>query len=229
MRNFPNKPRNFICHGSAPLDTVVILCSVASDVSNFQSEINFVTVFQSCAFNTRAAFIYSHFIATFRQFIHEQLLRFRTVIRDAAFFAFQHVKTDAFVVDWIDRQVVLGIFDQRDPFISSFRSPLQMFFTADDVQIFTRAQQSTVCLFFRQVQFSFQAQDTTQSISQTFFRDDAVLVTFQHEAEVLFDVVEEQEHIAAGSDRFRNVIFTAHSGRHTQHVRCIRDDQAVEA
>ena len=76
---------------------------------------------------------------------------------------------------------------------------------------------------------SLQTQNTSQSFNHTLLADDASGISIQHGGEVFFGIIEEQEHIAACVNGSGQHVLALHAVGHTDHMRSIRNDHAVEA
>ena len=85
-----------------------------------------------------------------------------------------------------------------------------MLLTAHDLKVFGGAQQGARLLGLVEPELGLQTEDAAVRIVQAFLGDDAVLDAGLHEAEVFFKVVEEQEGVATGSDRQRDVVLASH-------------------
>ena len=105
-----------------------------------------------------------------------------------------------------------------------------MLFAAYYGQIFLRSYQLSFFLKDMEVQSCLYAQDSMKGIVQTFLCNGSVSVAFHHIAEVFFSVVEEQIHVAACSDRLRNLLFSRNgSAKHTDHMGSISNYQTVKS
>ena len=105
-----------------------------------------------------------------------------------------------------------------------------MLFAAYYGQIFLRSYQLSFFLKDMEVQSCLYAQDPVKGIIQTFLCDSSVSIAFHHIAEVFFSVVEEQIHVAACSDRLRNLLFSRNgSAKHTDHMGSISNYQTVKS
>jgi len=227
--HLPDIPGALVAHSGLPLDPVVVLRAVAHDVGDNQRGVVVLAVLQRFALDAGRAIVYRDLEAALFQLGDESLEDLRSSGVDAADLALQVVNPEALVGLGPDRQLVQGVLDEGDALIGRMGAHGEVFRTADDLEVLFGLQQRTRFLLLVQVELCLQAQHSPDRVVHALFGNDALLVPIQHEIEVFVDVIEEEEHVAAGRDRAGDIVLAAHRRGHAQHMTGVGDDHAVEA
>ena len=217
-------------HGLRPLDAHDRLIGLGGERDEIEDQI---VLFRDVADGSRHALPaaarhkFGDFKPGFAEHIDETPACARRDARaDGACLPFLFVDEHAPVLFGRDGQHALLLFDERDALFGDLPRHCGVFRAADD---FERALPIGQVVLFVQAKRSFQRQNAGDGFVEAFAGDDALLHAPSHEAEVLFKVLGEEEHIAARGNGERHRPFAGHHRPHARHRGRVGDDQPVEA